>query len=369
MASRKNSQGPAWAVSTAALVLLVVVIAGVWQFWLLQGSLQRQRMLVTLAVTQRDSLLQMVNEETGVRGLVATGDPGFLQIYYESLPREAADKSTIASALAVLPNLESAVRHSETVAIPLHRYFAHEIRLARSGHIARARAELVEGKTLFDRLRAADAGISALANDELDAQRAHTGFLARAGFLAGLIVCAALIAAAIAFVVLLARARAYRLTSMRDSLTGATNRRGAMNAIEKLIGPQAKPFGLVFIDLDGFKKVNDSFGHAAGDAILKDVAKRLRSELRDADEVCRLGGDEFVCVIAPPTSMDQLLSIAVRLRKAVARPYCDANDAYVVGCSVGVSMFPEHGTSIEMLLNRADRAMYDAKAAGGGVRG
>jgi diguanylate cyclase (GGDEF)-like protein len=266
--------------------------------------------------------------------------------------------------------LQSDIRDARILADRVHRYFQQEIALTRSGNLSSAREKLAQGKVQFDRLRAAEAVTARRADRELEAQRSHTRFLARAGFVVGLIVCGALILSAIAFVVLVQRASRYRITSMRDSLTGATNRRGAMAAIDTLISASpAKPFGLVFIDLDGFKKVNDAYGHAAGDAILKEVASRLRLELRDTDEVCRLGGDEFVCVISPPTNMDQLLSIAGRLRKAVARPYSYDDDVYAVGCSVGVSMYPQHGSSIEALLQRADRAMYDAKAAGGGVRG
>jgi diguanylate cyclase (GGDEF)-like protein len=142
-----------------------------------------------------------------------------------------------------------------------------------------------------------------------------------------------------------------------------------MSAIKALVGASPpKPFGLVFIDLDGFKKINDSYGHAAGDAILQSVASRLSSELRDSDEVCRLGGDEFVCVVSPPTSLEQLRTIAQRLRKTIAQPYAYGDDYYVIGCSVGLSLYPDHGKSVESLLQRADDAMYAAKTAGGGVR-
>ena len=359
-----------WAVCITALLLLIVVISGVWQFWLLQSSLERQRKLVSVALAEHDSLLQLVNEETGVRGLVATGDRRFLEIYYESLPKEAVDAGEISRNLEALPDVRSDLRDAQTLASQVHRFFEREIALTQSGSLSNARERLGQGKVQFDRLRAAEAVMARQADDELEAQRSHTRLLARAGFVVGLVVCGVLVLSAIAFVVLVQRASRYRMSSMRDSLTGATNRRGAMAAIEALISASSeRPFGLVFIDLDGFKKVNDAYGHAAGDAILKEVAARLRSELRNADEVCRLGGDEFVCVIAAPESTDHLLSIAARLRKAVAQPFAYDNDVYAVGCSVGVSMYPQHGSSIDVLLKRADRAMYDAKAAGGGVRG
>jgi diguanylate cyclase (GGDEF)-like protein len=124
---------------------------------------------------------------------------------------------------------------------------------------------------------------------------------------------------------------------------------------------------LVFIDLDGFKQINDSHGHAAGDAVLRDVAARLQQEVRAADSVCRVGGDEFLCVLAPPAGRDQVSIIAHRLRRSIAQPFSFRGNTYSIGCSVGVSMYPDHGTTSEVLLARADSAMYRAKAAGGGV--
>jgi diguanylate cyclase (GGDEF)-like protein len=368
MANWRRSKAPAWAASIAAVLLLCVLLVGVWQFWVLQGSFERQARLVTLAVTQRDELLQMVNEETGVRGLLATGDARFLQIYYQSLPQRRADATIIRNNLFALPALEQAERSAQSMAVARENYFSNEIDLTRAGHIAVARARLSEGRVLFDRFRRADAAAERQVNDQLKAQRAHTRLLAQAGFLVSLVVSAALILGAVAFIILLQRARAYRLTSMRDSLTGAANRRGARSAIqERLDDTGDHSFGLVFIDLDGFKKVNDAYGHAAGDAILKEVAIRLRAELRDGDVVCRMGGDEFVCVVGPPSTMDGLSAIAARLRKAVARPYVHDNDSYVVGCSAGVSLYPQHGSTVDSLLARADYAMYNAKAAGGGI--
>jgi diguanylate cyclase (GGDEF)-like protein len=109
------------------------------------------------------------------------------------------------------------------------------------------------------------------------------------------------------------------------------------------------------------------YGHATGDALLRLVAQRLQAEVRGGDSVCRLGGDEFVCVIGAPASSEDVRAVAQRLRRAVCRPYEIGSDSYVVGCSVGVSMHPQHGTTAESLLARADSAMYAAKASGGGV--
>lgn len=337
--------------------------------WLLQGSLQRQHVLMAVSIAQHDSLLQLVNEETSVRGFVATGDPRFLEIYYQSLPQAVADAKTVTVSLSNLPELQSAAQRSQALADTAQGYLANEIGLARVGNIARARSNLSEGKAIFDRYRRAHAIVELEVGNEFQSQINHTQFLARAGFVAGIVLCAALLLGATAFVVLVRRASGYRASSMRDPLTGATNRRGALNGIRALIRAESQnSFALVFIDLDGFKKINDTYGHAAGDAILKDVVLRLRTELRDIDEVCRIGGDEFLCIVAPPVNTGLVKTIASRLRDTVTRPYSHQHVSYVVGCSIGVSMYPQDGTSAEALIESADRAMYAAKAAGGGIR-
>jgi GGDEF domain-containing protein len=239
------------AVAASAVLLLAVLLAGVWQFWLLQGSLQRQAALSNAMVTERDRLLQLVNEETGVRGYSATGN------------------------------------------------------------VRRARHDLVIGKTSFDELRSADALSEQQVAAELHAQQIHTLLLVRAGLVAGVLLCGILLLCAIGFAIVIRRAMRYRAHSLLDPLTGASNRRGATAAIEALTqAHDSRAFGLVFIDLDGFKKVNDAYGHAAGDAILRRVAERLRAELREGDEVCRLGGDEFLCIVSPPATLDQVRRVA-----------------------------------------------------------
>jgi diguanylate cyclase (GGDEF)-like protein len=358
-----------WTAGIAAFLMLLLLIGGEFQYWRLDASLNRQTTLATAAAAERDRLLQLVNEETGVRGYVATGDATFLQIYNGSLPRDLDDERTVTTALAGFANLRRAAARSRLRAKRIHDYFRTELALMRSGNLMRARAELKHGKALFDRFRSADSAGEAQIDYELNWQRKFTRLTVHGGFIAGLILCAALLLFAFVFVLLLRRAKVYLNTSLVDSLTGVGNRREAKRTIESLIRmPQSEPFGLVFIDLDGFKKINDAYGHAAGDAILREVGARLRAELRDGDKVCRLGGDEFICAIAPVGGSEDLRLIASRLHKAIGRPYKHEDDYYVIGCSVGVSLYPEHGTNADALLQGADRAMYDAKAGGGGVR-
>jgi diguanylate cyclase len=129
------------------------------------------------------------------------------------------------------------------------------------------------------------------------------------------------------------------------------------------------PFGsaklaLLFVDLDGFKPINDSFGHAAGDAVLRQVADRLRVMVREADTLARLGGDEFVLLIDDVTGIPDAVVTAQRVLRALAQPFEVGTRQVSLSGSVGVVVFPDH-TASDKLLASADAAMYAAKRAGG----
>ncbi|HEX3803687.1 MAG TPA: GGDEF domain-containing protein [Solirubrobacteraceae bacterium] len=146
--------------------------------------------------------------------------------------------------------------------------------------------------------------------------------------------------------------------ALSDPLTGLANRRMLMSMAEYEIARHRRAdarFVVVMIDLDGFKLLNDSYGHAAGDQMLRNVAAALRRALRLQDTVARLGGDEF-CVIAPET--DNPRALADKVVDAVAEA---ATGFDGLQTSVGVSVFPEDGTTIELLLRTADGRLLAAK--------
>jgi len=124
--------------------------------------------------------------------------------------------------------------------------------------------------------------------------------------------------------------------------------------------------GLLFIDLDGFKAVNDGFGHAAGDEVLRTVADRLLRELRSGDVVCRLGGDEFVVLVEPAEDEEALLELSARLIEAVSAPIRVEGATMAVGASIGIAVSRDAGTDSDALLAQADAAVYRAKAHGRG---
>ncbi|MBP6338088.1 MAG: EAL domain-containing protein [Vitreoscilla sp.] len=122
---------------------------------------------------------------------------------------------------------------------------------------------------------------------------------------------------------------------------------------------------VMFIDLDGFKPINDSFGHVAGDAVLAEVGKRLASITRPSDLAARVGGDEFLLLLNKPGANEAVAQVALRVLQAIGKQYRLPNGVDVnLSCSIGIVMYPEHGPGKKLLAN-ADAAMYAAKRAGG----
>ncbi len=163
--------------------------------------------------------------------------------------------------------------------------------------------------------------------------------------------------------------REMELLANRDGLTGLYNRHWLLNFLPKAMAratTEQHKLALLFIDLDGFKKVNDTQGHAAGDNMLKSVASRLQSVLRPSDDVIRLGGDEFVVVLQPVERDSKPARVAERIAEAFKQPFWWAGEKHQIGASIGISVFPRDGEDSETLLKNADIAMYSVKAAGKG---
>ena len=151
-----------------------------------------------------------------------------------------------------------------------------------------------------------------------------------------------------------------------DSLTGLPNLTNFRNQAEELLANCDNCrdiFGLLFIDLDEFKNVNDTLGHDAGNEVLCHVAQRLTRSLRDNDVVCRMFGDEFM-VLLPGADKTMAQQLSDRIRRIIEEPYAITGGAVRVSCSIGISLYPEHGREIAELINRADNAMYGVKSGG-----
>jgi diguanylate cyclase (GGDEF)-like protein/PAS domain S-box-containing protein len=152
-----------------------------------------------------------------------------------------------------------------------------------------------------------------------------------------------------------------------DPLTGLPNRNLLKDRTKQAIARAQRKhenFALLFLDLDHFKEVNDRMGHSSGDALLIDVAKRLTDCVREEDTIARLGGDEFVVLLDGPTQTAQVRTVADKILKSLRKPYQLSRQSINVTVSIGSSLYPGDGQSVESLLEHADTAMYRAKKQG-----
>ncbi len=155
--------------------------------------------------------------------------------------------------------------------------------------------------------------------------------------------------------------------AQHDALTGLPNRRLLAERLERALAAAARygrSIGLLFLDLDGFKAVNDAFGHDAGDEVLKEVARRLSSSLRGSDTLARLSGDEFVVLVTEMHRWDDVREIGEALLERVAAPYVVKGCEVRLTVSIGISVYPHDAPDAATLQQRADAAMYLAKDAG-----
>lgn len=165
------------------------------------------------------------------------------------------------------------------------------------------------------------------------------------------------------------RADAARIAFLahHDQLTGLPNRLLLADRVKIALAQTQRnklQCAVMFLDLDRFKTINDTLGHAVGDELLIEVARRLRSQVRDSDTVARLGGDEFVVVLPGIKGRDDVERVAEKIRTALAAPYTLGSHAVNTTPSIGVALFPDHGDNADALFKCADEAMYDVKGAG-----
>ncbi len=160
----------------------------------------------------------------------------------------------------------------------------------------------------------------------------------------------------------------WRDIAQRDALTGLFNRAALREALNRLLEVAARKedaFSLLLLDLDNFKPINDRFGHAAGDVLLKELADTLQHLARESDTVARLGGDEFALICPSLNGADQIRHFCDRIVQGISNMKCAHGDSCNVHASIGAAVYPTHGTGTDELLAAADRAMYQSKRAGG----
>jgi len=161
--------------------------------------------------------------------------------------------------------------------------------------------------------------------------------------------------------------RALESLALHDPLTGLPNRRLLFDRLALAIAHARRhtsTMAVMYLDLDGFKQINDTLGHDTGDTLLRMVANRLVAAVRQEDTVARLGGDEFVIALWESNHADGVARLASKVIHAVSQPYSIRGHDVNITASVGVGIYPTHGEKVETLMKSADLALYDAKRAG-----
>ena len=162
-------------------------------------------------------------------------------------------------------------------------------------------------------------------------------------------------------------ARIHKELALHDALTGLPNRRLLLDRLITLLLHAKRTqqrIAVMYLDLDGFKAVNDSFGHDCGDKLLIMAAERLRYAAREEDTIARLGGDEFMVVIGEIAEFEDVDRPANNIIRALSEPYRIDGAIINVTASIGVSFYPDDGIDVDDLIRRADQALYEAKHAG-----
>ncbi len=155
-----------------------------------------------------------------------------------------------------------------------------------------------------------------------------------------------------------------------DVLTGLPNRSLLQDRFHQAIAQAERrhsPLGLIMVDLDSFKRVNDKLGHASGDKLLQSVATRLTKGIRGADTACRYGGDEFVIMLPLIDNSHTAAALAVEIGGRLSEPYILDGHKIHMAVSVGLAVYPGNGKTFDELIRQADHAMYRAKATGSGI--
>jgi diguanylate cyclase (GGDEF)-like protein len=337
-----------------------------------ESELHEEVMAVQQAQDALEALRVQVNELVAAARLgAATGGAGAFrnverrsaEIHARLDALRADDGPAIPSLDVLVPQARLLVVHARSVA-PAWTQHGGEAAASAAGNAEKVAAEV--GATLDATIESLTTRVSDRSLARILIERSLRRYVA--WFVAG-----SLVALAVLFVAF-RRAQALARTALRriewlahfDSVTGLPNRAllGDRLAQEAARARRAEEvFAVLLFDLDGFKSVNDTWGHSAGDRVLAAVAERARKCMRASDTVGRLGGDEFLAIL-PGTGDEGALAVAEKLRIVLREPYALDGAVANIGASIGVSLFPLHGSDPESLQRAADAALYEAKREG-----
>jgi diguanylate cyclase len=369
--SRARLAGAGLAVAAVTIAALGILILNE-----LNRELELHRAVI-VAQQVKDSLDNLRTHLTELRaasrlGAVTGESEAFVDIDRRAgeVERELEFLAQRASADAPLPTFEELAPAARLLVV-----HARSISSARSvrGSISAAALAREAERVESDAIRAldrSDAAVTARINERTLAQIQLSERLRRyvSWMLAGSVGGLGILFAAYRRVQLRERAAQSRIERLAhfDMLTGLPNRALLIDRLTQESARAkrgARPFAVLMFDLDGFKKVNDTWGHAAGDQVLRQVAARARECVRASDTIGRLGGDEFLAIL-PETTLDGAQGVAEKLREALRKPYDLQKTTATLGASVGIAVFPQHGTDSEDLQRAADGALYHSKREG-----
>jgi len=316
--------------------------------------------------------------ETGQRGYLITGNEEYLSPYRKARSRIQEDMRSVSG----IEKLDVRLNGLRKVLLRLvHQKMGELEETIRLRHVAgfRAARDMVMsdyGKQVMDQVRAISLQMGTLLSRKRDFERQLLLARERRVFAAGSVLAVSIVF----FWVLLYRIIGKEIEtreslllrlkeeSTHDALTGLFNRPAAMDILQHSIANAERrkwKIGVLMIDLDGFKGVNDQWGHLAGDQALVEVARRFRQVVREGDILARLGGDEFLCLMPVLEGLEGALNLGNRLLGVFRDPIQEAAFTSRLGCSIGVAVYPEDGEDPKSLLAAADRRLYAAKDKGG----
>lgn len=362
------------ALLAVAYLSLFVIVGAIWgsRAHLIDG--QRVEVLHTSLYQLSETLSLLKDAETGQRGFLLTGEDSFLQPYNVAVQHLHSQFQAL-RAIPLMEMYADDIARIEQLAELKMTELSETIALRRLAGAEAARQRVMDnqGRRYMDELRERISSLEGSVSDELQTLHESTDVRSQVAIWGGSAV--ALLMLGLLGLTYLDLRRDLRereellkrlaFESQHDALTQLPNRRAFNDSLDQALAlarRAERPLALIYLDLDGFKPVNDEHGHATGDRVLKAIAQRWRTLLREGEVLARLGGDEFAVVAEGDVAAIECL--AARMITALDTPLLEELPHVRVGVSIGMAQFPQHGEDRRRLVAAADTAMYRAKEAG-----